>query len=960
MPDWPEYVRQNLRLANLRPEREAEIVEDLAEQLGEAYAEARQRGLTSQQAEAVAMRHVADWAALADELARSQRGRESAMTIAQQQAEDRDVAKRGRFSLLTDFRQDVHYAFRVLSKSPGFTTIAVLTLALGIGANTAIFSLIDAVMLRSLPVRDPQQLVMLQWHAHRWPKVQYSSYGDCLTDFGAGDSIGCSLSEPLVEDMRSKTNVFSGFATFASAGPLNLSGNGPASQARAECVSGDYFETLGVHAAAGRMLQAADDTVMAPAVAVLNYGYWRSAFGGDPAAVGKTIHLQNLPFTIVGVAEPRFVNLTAGHTSDLWIPLAQRARLRPEWTPQSDAAGSWWMVVVARLKPEVALAQAESAVSLLFFNDVVHRDKPLSRVEDAPAIRLLPAQTGLSGSRAELSKPLYVLMLAVGIVLLVACANVAGLMLARATARHKEIAVRLAMGASRGRIARQLLTESLTISAAGGLLGIAMAFWSARALLDFLTSTASRPSGFSAGIDLRVLAFTAVVSILTGILFGLAPAWRLMSVHLMPALKEGGKSSSSGASARGWFNVGNALVVAQVALTVVVLVGAGLLAHTLQNLRRVDPGFDTRNLLNFRVDTMATGYTGERLGQFVRELRDRFIEIPGVLSVGYTDTPMLGGWLSTTSFHLHGKADEGDSEADVMSVGPGFFQTLRMPMMAGRDFTPPEYAAVVSEAGSRCSNPSVGQKPLVAVVSASFVQAYFPKGNPIGRYFGGGDNPEEDDPNKCKDPGWQIVGVVRDAKYNTLRREIHPTIYTPARDAGVFELRTAADPRAVIPAIREVLQHSGFDLPLFDIKTESQQIDELLFQERLIARLSSFFGLLALLLACIGLYGLLSYEVARRTHEIGIRMALGAQSGDVLRSVVGRGILLAVIGAGIGTAASLGVTRFLGSMLYGVKSSDPLTLVCVTALLLGVTLAACYIPARRATRVDPLVALRYE
>jgi predicted permease len=960
MPDWSEYVRQNLRLSHSRPEREAEIVEDLAGQLDEAYGEALQRGLTSQQAEITAMQHVADWAGLANELARSQRGRQSAMTILQHQAEDRDVAKHGRFSLLTDFRQDVHYAFRVLAKSYGFTTIAVLTLALGIGANTAIFSLIDAVMLRSLPVRDPQQLVVLQWNAHHGPKIGYSSYGDCRTDFGAGDSIGCSLSEPFVEDMRSKTNVFSGFATFANAGPLNLSGNGPASQASAEYVSGDYFETLGVHAAVGRTLQAADDTVIAPAVAVLNYGYWRSAFGGDPSAVGKTIHLQNLPFTIVGVAEPRFVNLTAGNTFDLWIPLAQRPRLRPGWTPRSDVAGSWWMVVVARLKSGISLAQAESTVSLLFFNDLVHRDKPLLRVEDAPAIKLLPAQTGLTGSRAELSRPLYVLMLAVGIVLLVACANVAGLMLARATARQKEIAVRLAIGASRSRIARQLLTESLTISVAGGLLGIAMAFWSARALLAFLTSTASRPTGFSAGIDLRVLAFTAVVSILTGILFGLAPALRSMSVHLMPALKEGGKSSSSGLSARGWFNVGNALVVAQVALTVVVLVGAGLLAHTLQNLRRVDPGFDTRNLLNFSVDTMVTEYEGERLGQFVRELRDRFSEIPGVLSVGYTDTPMLRGWLSIKSFHLHGKADEGDSDADVMSVGPGFFQTLRMPMMVGRDFTPPEYAAIVSEADSRCSNASLWQTPFAAVVNESFVQAYFPKGSPIGQHFGGGDNPEDDSPNKCKDPGWQIVGVVHDAKYNTLRREIHPTIYTPGGDADVFELRTAGDPRAVISAIRDVLQHSGFDLPLFDIKTESQQIDELLFQERLIARLSSVFGLLALLLACIGLYGLLSYEVARRTHEIGIRMALGAQSGDVLRGVVGHGIFLAVIGAAIGTAASLGVTRFLGSMLYGVKPSDPLTLVCVTALLLGVTLAACYIPARRATRVDPLVALRYE
>ena len=961
MPDWSKYVRQNLQLSVLRPEREAEIVEDLAEQLNEAYEEALQRGLTSQQAETTAMQHVVDWAALAKELDRSQRGRESAMTILEHQAEDSDVAKHGHFSLLTDLRRDVHYAFRVLAKSPGFTTIAVLTLALGIGANTAIFSLIDAVMLRSLPVRDPQRLVVLQWSAHHEPKTHnHLSYGDCRTDFGDANSTGCSLSKPFVEDVRSKTNVFSGLAAFASARPLNLSGNGPATQASTQYVSGDYFETLGVHAAVGRTIQVADDTVTAPAVAVLNYGYWQRAFGGDPSAIGKTIRLQNLPFTIVGVAEPRFVNLTPGKTFDLWIPLAQGPRLQSGWTPRMDDAGSWWMVVVARLKPGVTHAQAESAVSLLFFNALVHGDKPLSKAEDAPAIKLLPAETGLTGSRPQFSNPLYVLMLAVGIVLLIACANVAGLMLARATARQKEIAVRLAIGASRGRIARQILTESLTISAAGGLLGVAMAFWSARALLAFLTSTSSRPTGFSADIDFRVLTFTAGASILTGILFGLVPALRSMRVEPTPALKEGGRSSNSGHADWASVNSGNALVVAQVALTVVVLVGAGLLVHTLKNLQSIDPGFDSNNVLNFHVDPTLSGYKGDRLGQLFRELRDRFSAIPGVLSVSYSHSPLLSGSLMVKGFHLHGKPDEQQSDADFLNVGPGFFETMRMPITLGRNFMSAEYTMAASEAGSRCSNASISQVPVAAVVNESFVRTYFPRRNPIGQRFGGGDDPEDDNPNQCKDPGWQIVGLVHDAKYNDLRREVHPTFYVPSAEDGTFELRTAGDPTMAVSAVRDVLRRSGFDLPLFDIKTESQQIDELLFQERLIARFSSVFGLLALLLACIGLYGLLSNEVARRTHEIGIRMALGAQSGDVLRSVVGLGIVLTLMGAAIGTVASLGVTRLLGSMLYDVKPNDPMTLVGVTALLLVVALAACYIPARRATRVDPLVALRYE
>jgi len=615
---------------------------------------------------------------------------------------------------------------------------------------------------------------------------------------------------------------------------------------------------------------------------------------------------------------------------------------------------------VARLKPGVSRAQAESAVSLLFFQYLVHGDKPLSKAEDAPAIKLLPAETGLTGSRPQFSHPLYVLMLAVGIVLLIACANVAGLMLARATARQKEIAIRLAIGASRGRIARQILTESLTISVAGGLLGVAMAFWSARALLAFLTSTSSRPTGFSADIDFRVLTFTAGASILTGILFGLVPALRSMRVEPTPALKEGGRSSNSAHAGWAWLNSGNALVVAQVALTVVVLVGAGLLVHTLKNLQSIDPGFDSNNVLNFGVDPTLAGYKGDRLGQLFRELRDRFSGIPGVLSVSYSDSPLLSGSLMVNGFHLHGKPDEQESAADDLNVGPGFFETMRIPITLGRNFMPSEYTMASSEPGSRCSNASISQVPVAAVVNESFVRTYFPKGNPIGQRFGGGDNPEDDNPNKCKDPGWQIVGLVHDAKYNNLRREVHPTFYLPSAEDGTFELRTEGDPTMAVSAVRDVLQRSGFDLPLFDIKTESQQIDELLFQERLIARLSSVFGLLALLLACIGLNGLLSNEVARRTHEIGIRMALGAQSGDVLRSVVGHGIVLALMGAAIGTVASLGVTRFLRSMLYDVKPNDPMTLGGVTALLLVVALAACYIPARRATRVDPVIALRYE
>ncbi|HLK18366.1 MAG TPA: FtsX-like permease family protein, partial [Bryobacteraceae bacterium] len=390
------------------------------------------------------------------------------------------------------------------------------------------------------------------------------------------------------------------------------------------------------------------------------------------------------------------------------------------------------------------------------------------------------------------------------------------------------------------------------------------------------------------------------------------------------------------------------------ALTVVVLVGAGLMVHTLQNLRGIDPGFDTNNILNFHIDSTLTKYTGNRLGLFYRELRDRFRQIPGVVSAGYSESPLLSGGLGMTSFHLHGESDERESSADILGVGPGFFSTMKIPLIAGRNFAPAEYVADIQEAGPSC--PSA---PQPVIVNESFVRTFFPNGNPLGQQLGG-DNSESPDPKHCKNLGWEIVGVVRDAKYNDLRRKVNGTIYTPAGESGTFELRTAGDPRAVIPAVRKILQHSGFDLPIFGIKTESQSIDEMLFTERLIARLASFFGLLALLLACIGLYGLLSYEVTRRTREIGISMALGAQSGDVLGGVMRHGVALAAAGVAVGTVASIGVTRYLGSLLYEVKPSDPLTLAAVTVLLLVVALAACYIPARRATRVDPLVALRYE
>jgi len=832
-------------------------------------------------------------------------------------------------------KQDVRYGLRMLRKNPGFTTVAILTLALGIGANTAIFSLVNAVMLQSLPVRNPEQLVVPRWLSHDWPRAGTSSFGDCVDRGGPRPNSGlCSFSYPMFKEIRAQKEIFSGVAAFAGPAQLDLSGNGTASMASGELVSGDYFQTLGVGAAIGRMLEPSDEQPGAAPVVVLNYGYWQSAFGGAAGAVGKAIRLNSVAFTVVGVTDPRFTRLTPGKSLDMWLPLTQLVPLGLHWGGISLEAGNWWLTLVGRLKPGTRPGQAEAAVSLLFRNETLHGEKPAFKESDDPRVSLLPAQKRLAGFRADYGEPLYLLMAAVGIVLLIACANVAGLMLARARAREKEIALRLALGAGRGRVIRQLLTESVLLSAAGAALGVLVAFWGATGLAGFLSANSYHPMELDLHPDATVLLFTVGLTLLTGIGFGLAPALRGTRINVAPALKEnsGSLSAASHVGSRR-FGLGNSLVVAQVALSMVVLIGAGLLLRTLEKLKNINPGFDTRNILLFSVDPTLAGYKEENIQNVYNELERRLTALPGVVSASYSSGALLDGGSWSSDVHLRGQAEKSRVDVQMLAVGPDFFETMRIPLLKGRTF--------------RATDDRSTQ--MVAIVNQALVHKFPESRDPFGLDL------------MWNDHQLEIVGVVADTKYDRLQKEDEPTLYIPLKSGeATFALRTAPAPATLIPAVRHIVNEVDVNLPVFGVRTQSQTIDRLLFNERLVARLSSLFGLLALVLTCIGLYGLLSYEVARRTREIGIRAALGAQRRDVLSMVVGQGLLLVFSGVLVGTVTAFGATRYLQSLLFGIRPTDPITFVTVCVTLAVVALVACYIPARRAMRVDPMVALRHE
>ena len=882
--------------------------------------------------------------------------------------------------------QDWCYGLRMLRKSPGFTAVAILTLALGIGANTAIFSLIDGVLLRSLPVKDPQQLVLFSWTAHHEPKADgRSGYGDCEQQTLTGD---CSFPVPFFETLRTQTNSFSGTAAFAGTFDVDLSGNGAATIAQGTYVSGDFFSTLGVNTFIGRPLTASDNTPSAPPAIVLSYAYWARAFGGDRSAIGRTVRLDNTSATIVGVADPHFTNLTPGKRQDFYMPFALADRVRAEWwgsQKRISDGGIWWVVILGRLKRGTSIGQAQAAATTIFRNVMLHGATPAFKEADAPEIHLVPARAGLNGETSGWTTGLYMSLAIVGFILLIACANVAGLTLARSATRQKEMAVRLALGAGRARLIRQLLTESLLLSLAGGVLGVLLAFWRIGGVVGIISGDRTEPFPYIVTPDWRVLTFAIAVTFATGILFGLAPAMRGSRVDLTPSLKENA-SSLPGASvgAGRWFRLSDALVIAQVALSIIVLIGAGLLVRTLRNLQTLNPGFDARNILLFNIDPAIAGYTDQQTQQLYSDLQQRFAALPGVISASYSEDALLSGSSSGDDVHLDGAPPQQTVNTGILPVGLNFFSTMHIPIFAGRAFTAADFAAAIATNAAEQAMGDAGRKnsaastprlaasyasalqayshsaPVPVIINEAFAKRFFPKPDPLGMHMG--DDPKENVwfP-ESGGPGYTIVGIAGNTKYAQPRADVGPMMFLPlVSNSAFFELRTAANPTLLVKNVREIVSRIADNLPLTHVRTQTEQIEDMLSGERLMSRLSSFYGVVALVLACIGLYGLLSYEVIRRTRELGIRIALGAQRRDLLRLVVGQGIVLALIGAVIGIAGALGVTRFMSAMLFGIHADDPVTFATVAAVLMLVAVAACYVPARRAMKVDPMVALRCE
>jgi predicted permease len=828
--------------------------------------------------------------------------------------------------------QDVRFALRLLRRNIGFTLAVVSILAVGIGANISIFTLADAVLVRRLPVPDAGSLVLLAWQAGKEMPAG-SFYGSISIGSEERPSSGNSFSSLSFTEFRAAAADTADVFAFADLERVNVGIDGKADLASGILVSGNYFSALGVLPQAGRLLTLDDDRRGSPeSVVVLSHRYWQRRFGGDPGVVGDVIRLNGQPFTVVGVAARGFAGtLEVGMAPEVFIPLARQPQMMPD-ANMLDTPGAWWLQVMARLKPGVAIAQVPAKLSpVLAHSASVTEEAARGTVK----VTATPGDRGSSMSRAAFAGPIQVLGLLVGTVLLIGCANVAALVLARSEGRRKEIAVRLALGASRARIVRQLLTESVLLAVAGGAFGLLLARWCESALPAFLPA-ASTPLVFDLAPGGRVLLFTVLVSLFTGIVSGLIPAFRATRTDLVPEMKNSLKRRWKGLP-----GTGELLIISQVALSLVLTLGGALFLRTVHNLESADVGFDPHGVLLFKIDPALNGYEGPRLQSLYQRVLAGLDAIPGVASVSLSRHAPLSGSSSITILTVPG-TDRKGQWVYIHAVRSNFLTTMQIPLVRGR--------------GLSASDVAGSEK--VAVISENVARTFFPNEDPIGRQVKFG--------SEATDPGLQIVGVAKDARYARLRDGNPFTVYVPyvqrADEIGpmTFEVRSNANPAALVGAVRGVVENIDPNLPLFDVRTQEEQVSRSIASERQFSRLATLLAAVGMALAAVGLYGTLSYATSRRRREIGIRMALGARRHEVQGMVLGVALRLAAIGAVVGIVVALYAGHVVASLLYGVQPRDLPTLAGATAVLVAVSLLAGYLPARAAAGVDPAEVLRCE
>ena len=919
---------RRLRWLTQRRRREAELREELQFHLDEEADERRAEGLAHDEARWAARRELGNF------------------TLVQE-----DTRAVWGWTMLEQLGQDLRYAFRTMAANRLFTLLAVSSLALGIGANTAIFSFMDSILLRSLPVADPESLVVLNWHTRQVARdgVMHGMSGTTWDDPKTGTTAGI-FPYPAFEIFRKNDALFSsvfGHCGYWQVENMNVLVKGQAELANGWDVSGDFFRGLAVVPAAGRLILPGDDRPGAPPVAVASYGFSQRRFGSAANAVGQAILINKLPFTVIGVTPPQFFGVDPSALPDMYLPMHTNELLgaghqygfRPEDYLEPNY---YWVNVMARLRPGVSMAQAQAALAPALHQWVASTAHNARERADLPELVVREGATGLDTLRRLYSKPLFMLMTLVGLILALACANVANLMLARAAARRREMAIRLSVGAGRARVIRQLLTESVLVASLGGAVGVLFAIWGMR-FLTVLLGNGNENFARHAELNWHVLAAAAALSLLTGIVFGLAPALESTRVDVVSTLKEtrAGRPNTSRAL-RGW-GLSRPLMAGQIAITLVMLVAAGLFVRTLTNLHSINLGFNRENLLLFRLDARKAGHKSPEIAEFYAELRRRFSAIPGVRSASLSRSSLLGGEHGREISVPGQPANESNR---FLTVGPAFFFTMQIPILAGREFDERD------RPGSTA----------VAVINQAFVKANLAGRSPLGQRL----ILHEGDAGKRTGHEMEIVGVTRDARYGNLKRAVPPVVYVlysqghPEPDEMVYELRTAGDPLQYVQAVREIVHAADEQVPVSEIRTQAADIDRTIYREIIFAELCSAFAVLALVIACVGLYGTVSYNVERRTGEIGIRMALGAQRGEVVRMVLREVLALAGVGLAIGMAAALGASKFVTSFLYGMKPNDPLALAAAVAILLGAALLAGYAPARKASRIDPMAALRNE